>query len=353
MASKSSTAGPGGSSAQIPPQQAAIVAASDIGDEEEDDDLDDVDSALGDDASSIIHSITSSVLNYRTIQGRTFHSEKHNSMYFIPNDEQQLQSVDITHHYLTMLTGDKLFLAPIPDNVQRVLDIGTGTGIWSIVFAEAYPNAEVIGTDLSPTQPLWVPPNVKFELDDCTQPWTWSADSFDFVHMRYLFGAIGDWDELLRQAHRVTRRGGWVQSCEPNVDIRCDDGTVAADSAFVTFWNMLYGRATEKLGVSFYPIDDDVQRKAFEAAGFVNIEVRDYKFPIGGWPADKRLAEIGQYVQLTMLNDVEGYTLFLWNMIMGENTPGYAEALARMRKELRSKKMHGYMRCRYVYGQKL
>ncbi|KAI0108007.1 S-adenosyl-L-methionine-dependent methyltransferase [Hypoxylon sp. NC0597] len=352
MASKPTTAGPSGSSAQIPPQQPAIVAASDIGNEE-DDDQDDVDSALGDDASSIVHSITSSVLNYRTIQGRTFHSEKHNSIYFIPNDEQQLQSVDITHHYLTMLTGDKLFLAPIPDNVQRVLDIGTGTGIWSIVFAEAYPNAEVIGTDLSPTQPLWVPPNVKFELDDCTQPWTWSADSFDFVHMRYLFGAISDWDELLRQAHRVARPGAWVQSCEPNVDIRCDDGTVAPDSAFVTFWNMLYGRATEKLGVSFYPIDDDVQRKAFEAAGFANIEVRDFKFPIGGWPADKRLAEIGQYVQLTMLNDIEGYTLLLWNMIMGENTPGYAEGLARMRKELRSKKMHGYMRCRYVYGQKL
>lgn len=103
--------------------------------------------------------------------------------------------------------------------------------------------------------------------------------------MRYLFGGIRDWDELLRQAHRATRRGGWVQSCEPNVDIRCDDGTVAADSAFVTFWNMLYGRATEKFGVSFYPIDDDVQRKAFEAAGFRNIEVRDYKVSsrAGSW----------------------------------------------------------------------
>ncbi|KAI0839508.1 S-adenosyl-L-methionine-dependent methyltransferase [Hypoxylon sp. FL0890] len=364
MAFKPSTAGPSGSSPQSPPQQAAIVAASDIENEEDDDDdddddRDDVDSALGDDASSVVHSITSSVLNYRTIQGRTFHSEKHNNMYFIPNDEQQLQSVDITHHYLTMLIGDKLFLAPISDNVQRVLDIGTGTGDQHLltsthhsVFAEAYPNAEVIGTDLSPTQPLWVPPNVKFELDDCTQPWTWTANSFDFVHMRYLIGGIADWDELLRQAYRVTRPGGWVQSCEPNVHIRSDDGTVAPDSAYETFWNMLYRDATEKLGFSFNPVEENVQRRAFEVAGFRNIEVRDYKFPVGGWPADKRLAEIGQYVQLTMLNDVEGYTLFLWNTIMGENTPGYAEAMARIRKELRSKKIHGYMTCRYVYGQK-
>ncbi|KAI1098133.1 S-adenosyl-L-methionine-dependent methyltransferase [Jackrogersella minutella] len=353
------TSGGGSSSAPNPPEQTAIEAASDIENEEGEHDDDDVDSALGDDASSIIHSITSSILNYRTIQGRTFHSEKHNSTYFIPNDEQQLQSVDITHHYLTMLTGDKLFLAPIPDNVQRVLDIGTGTVFrftharpQNSVFAETYPNAEVIGTDLSPTQPLWVPPNVKFELDDCTQPWTWSENSFDFVHIRYLFGAIADWNELFRQAYRVTRPGGWAQSCEADVEIRSDDGTLTPDSAYVTFWNMLYREAAPKLGVTFQPIDDDVQRKAFEAAGFQNIKVHDFKFPLGGWPADKRLAEIGQYVQLTLLNDVEGYTLFLWNIVKGEKTPGYQEELEKIRRELRTKKIHGYMRCRVVFGQK-
>lgn len=145
------------------------------------------------------------------------------------------------------------------------------------VFAEVYPNAEVIGTDLSPTQPLWVPPNVKFELDDCTQPWTWSENSFDFVHIRYLFGAIADWDELLRQAYRVTRPGGWVQSCEADVNIRNDDDSIPPDSPYRTFWNMLYHDSQEKLGVTFQPIDDDVQRKALERAGFECIEVHDYK----------------------------------------------------------------------------
>ena len=54
---------------------------------------------------------------------------------------------------LTM--NGKLFFAPIGDNPGRILDIGTGTGIWAIDVGDEYPNAEIIGTDISPTQPSW------------------------------------------------------------------------------------------------------------------------------------------------------------------------------------------------------
>lgn len=36
---------------------------------------------------------------------------------------------------LTMMRR-KLFLAPIDDSVARVLDIGTGTGVWAMDFGE-------------------------------------------------------------------------------------------------------------------------------------------------------------------------------------------------------------------------
>jgi hypothetical protein len=67
-----------------------------------------------------------------------------------------------------MLKG-KLYLAPVP-TPQRVLDVGTGTGIWVIEFgmnpclimskpiltlfrATQNPSADVLGIDLSPIQP--------------------------------------------------------------------------------------------------------------------------------------------------------------------------------------------------------
>lgn len=33
---------------------------------------------------------------------------------------------------LTMLLDDKLFLAPISESPEKVLDVGTGTGIWAM-----------------------------------------------------------------------------------------------------------------------------------------------------------------------------------------------------------------------------
>jgi ubiquinone/menaquinone biosynthesis C-methylase UbiE len=73
-----------------------------------------------------------------------------------------------------------------------VLDLGTGTGIWAIDFADAFPNTQVTGTDISPIQPSWVPPNLKFEIEDFTEEWTFPGNTFDYIHMRYLYGSVPD-----------------------------------------------------------------------------------------------------------------------------------------------------------------
>lgn len=66
--------------------------------------------------------------------------------------------VDLQHHLFRMTMNGSLYAAPV-SNPQNVLDIATGTGIWAIEFAEEHPGARVVGTDLSPIQPAFVPPN--------------------------------------------------------------------------------------------------------------------------------------------------------------------------------------------------
>jgi trans-aconitate methyltransferase len=84
--------------------------------------------------------------------------------------------------------------------LQRAIDVGCGTGIWSIDFADEYPSTTVLGVDLSPIQPNLVPPNCSFEVDDARDPWIYDRDYFDFVYIRNLAGSIRDWPGLYKQA---------------------------------------------------------------------------------------------------------------------------------------------------------
>lgn len=66
-------------------------------------------------------------------------------------------------------------------------DIGTGTGIWAIEFSEAFPNAHVIGTDLSRIQPDVEDslPNCHFVRDDAEDEWIFDH-AFDYIHLRMM-----------------------------------------------------------------------------------------------------------------------------------------------------------------------
>jgi methylase of polypeptide subunit release factors len=53
-----------------------------------------------------------------------------------PNDDEEQNRMDLVHHIYSLLTQGRLHTAPISDSPRRVLDLGTGTGIWAIDFAE-------------------------------------------------------------------------------------------------------------------------------------------------------------------------------------------------------------------------
>lgn len=117
---------------------------------------------------------------------------------------------------------------------------------------------------------------MRFEIDDATLDWTWKDNTFDFVHIRYLFGAIKDWAALFKEAYRVTTPGGWVESCEADVEWYSDDGTHELDPVLKT-WKKLFKEGGEKMGRPFYPTKDRLQEKGIEGAGFTEVKTLDYK----------------------------------------------------------------------------
>jgi SAM-dependent methyltransferase len=146
---------------------------------------------------SEVTSLRSSVFDYIYENGRRYHAY-HAGAYWGSNDEKAIDAMDICHFLYGLLLHGELHLAPL-QNPKRVLDVGTGTGAWAVEFADMYPTAAVIGTDLSPIQPRMVPPNLTFEVDDCCDEWMY-REPFDYIHVRGLYGSVADWDRFYQQA---------------------------------------------------------------------------------------------------------------------------------------------------------
>jgi SAM-dependent methyltransferase len=170
-------------------------------------------------------SLISSVLNYKYENGRRYHAYREGN-YVLPNDEQEQERLDMLHHIFRMITGGPIFRAPLFGHTrpQRVLDMGCGTGIWTIEFSDEWPEATVIGTDLSPIQPSWVPPNCKFYVDDIEGEWTYPpAEHFDYIHGRALLGSIAGWKELFSKAFNHLKPGGILEIQDFPSEARSDD----------------------------------------------------------------------------------------------------------------------------------
>ncbi|KAG6070534.1 hypothetical protein E4U16_006796 [Claviceps sp. LM84 group G4] len=309
----------------------------------------DTDSVFSETQSSTA-SLASSILEYRQIHGRTYHSDRFTTNYVFPNDDQQLESDELNHHYLKILLDDQLFLAPLAkDKIHRVLDVGTGSGIWAIEFGDQFPNASVIGTDLSPCQPQWVPPNVRFEIDDATLEWTWDENHFDFIHIRYIVGGIQDWTALLKEAYRCCAPGGWVQSLEIDLDLRSDDGSLELDPILISHGD-LFREGGKIMNRPFFV--QEIQQAAFDEAGFVDKKVVRFKVPLGPWAKDPKLAEVGRFTVATLENDLQGYTQMIWQNVLQRPEDEYHVWLANMRKAIRNSKVHSYVIVHVVYGRK-
>lgn len=148
-------------------------------------------------------SLSSSVRDYLFENGRRYHRFRE-GRYNFPNDEPEQDREDMKHQCVKMLCQNQLFFAPIDDGgpLQNILDIGTGTGLWAIEMGDQFPSANVMGIDLSPIQPEWVPANVHFVVDDAESEWIYPDNHFDYIHTRHTVMAIKDWPRLYRTAQQ-------------------------------------------------------------------------------------------------------------------------------------------------------
>ncbi|KAF2250247.1 S-adenosyl-L-methionine-dependent methyltransferase [Trematosphaeria pertusa] len=341
------------SGAAQPSQQAPASPEFDVpevGIEAESTEPSDGDSAYGDDLESYTTSLKSTVLNYRYENGRRYHGFKdEGAKYYFPNDDLESDRLDLYHHIQTLRLGGELHLAPIGDNPQRVLDLGTGTGIWAIDMGDKYPSAEILGNDISPIQPSLVPPNVKFEVDDLEDEWVYST-KFDYIHSRYLACSIRDWSKLMRQCFKYVKPGGWVEFQDFDTRFYTTSGGEYNKDTTIGQWADRIADGLRKFGVE--PDPGPQIETWVKDAGFTNVHSRTLPFPVGTWPKDKTLKEVGAFNLLQFLDNLEGMTLRIYTSAWGWKPEEVKVLCAQLRKEFKNPKMRFQHNFYVVYAQK-
>ncbi|KAF4811473.1 Secondary metabolism regulator LAE1 [Colletotrichum siamense] len=312
-----------------PPNDFEIQVAAD---EQQDDSHSDIESVTA----SSTTSLRESVVDYLVENGRTYHRYKEGNMV----------------HALWLLTlDDKLGLAPPCDKdakVGRVLDIGTGTGIWAINFADEHPESEVLGNDLSPIQPSDVPPNVRFEVDDIEDEWTYSRP-FDYIHSRVMTSSVADWPQYLKKCYDNLQPGGYLELQELDLFPSCDDGTLTKDSPLMKWADLLYG-ASVKFGRPYLEIS--TLRKAMIEAGFEDVTMSTYKWPSNSWPRDVHFKELGMWQRENMLSGLDGFTLAPLTRAHDWSPAEVSVFLIDVRKVINDRNIHAYWPIYFIVGRK-
>ncbi|UKZ53678.1 hypothetical protein TrVGV298_007475 [Trichoderma virens] len=304
---------------------------SDDADDNDDDEFD------GDDTYSA-ESVTvrSSIWEHEWEGGRRYHHYRH-GRYPLPNDDIEQEREYMKHVIHMELVGGKLFNSPITSNPQRILDLCTGTGLWPMEVSKMYPSAEIIGLDLSPIQPLMVPPNVRFLVDDVEDEWM-DRGGYDFIHLRHSCIYLKDVDKLIKNCYDHLKEGGWLEITDYCSYLRCDDGTMPENHPPAQV-SMMMHQALSQYGMNAYVINELEEK--YKAAGFKDIQCRVIKTPIGAWPKDATQRQIGILFR-DIINELVGALAAKPLKTLGWDDTELEVYLASARKGLWDKKVHCY-----------
>lgn len=143
------------------------------------------------------------------------------------NDEEETNRMVAQHYILRSAFDGVDFSAPIIKLLSEqdtvVLDVGCGSGTWTMETATRFPNAQFIGIDKKSLFPQHIKPrNCKFQLFEITENINqvrlpFDDASVDFIFQRDLNWGLTEatWLPLVTEYFRVLKPGGWIELVEP------------------------------------------------------------------------------------------------------------------------------------------
>ncbi|KFY35955.1 hypothetical protein V494_05456 [Pseudogymnoascus sp. VKM F-4513 (FW-928)] len=276
--------------------------------------------------------------------GRLYHGYK-KGIYMFPCDEEEKDRMDIFHKFFHVARNKHTSVKYKPNHDgYRIMDLGTGTGIWAIDMADDNTNAEVIGFDISLMQPQTIPPNLTFRRRDFEAPWHGLAmDSYDLIHLRMLAGSISSPRELYANIFRHLKPDyGFIEHVEIDFQPRCDNDSLPRHAALFEWADLLMSATAQ----AYKPIAYNTETGTMlQDTGFIDIKEEIIRIPFNPWPDnDAHQREIGRWFNLGLCQGLEALTLGPMTRIHGWSRERVLKLVAEVKREICMKKHEVYCR---------
>lgn len=132
---------------------------------------------------------------------------------------------------------------------------------------------------------------------------------------------------------------GWLEHVEIDMEPRCDDGTLPADSSIIQ-WSRLLFDATER---AYRPLAYNHETgPMLQRAGFVDIKEEVIKIPLNPWESDPHQKDIGRWYNLGLTQGLEALTTAPLTRMSQWTKADVDRLIADVKREVCSKRFHVY-----------
>ncbi|QPG96082.1 hypothetical protein C2857_003113 [Epichloe festucae Fl1] len=269
--------------------------------------------------------------------------------YLFPIDAEELNRMDIFHKFFLVARDEALFASPLDPNRDqplRILDLGTGTGIWAINVAEvtAVP-PEIMVVDLHQIQPALIPLGIsplQFDIEEAS--WEPLMKDCDLVHIRMLYGSIQTdlWPDIYQKTFEHLKPGsGYIEHIEIDWVPRWDGNDVPPESSLHE-WSQLLLRGLDRFNRNAR-IDMGEVRITLDKAGFVDFREETIRCYVNPWSSERREREIARWFNLGLSQCLEAMSLMPMIEGLSMTKEQVKELCDRAKKEICILRYHAYM----------
>lgn len=271
------------------------------------------------------HSVTSNTDSTKPEAQNTFNVpdrrsfQELNESYKLPIDSDEHSRLDIQHEAVRLMLGGKNYqqselvqvaLSVTETHKRHILDVGAGSGKWAIEMAETFPDAEVLGIDLSLPSVIkdpnrLVPSNCSFKIADANYDMNKLGSGFDIVHQRCVESGITDSDLFFNEAARILRPYGVLLLVGANPQLVDEKGRILpiqrpGHEGYSHYQDILGFVHEAHVRTGPFRLKHALWKSMLENnPNYTQVIIEEVLVPIGPWPnnmgeTERKLAELMQ-----------------------------------------------------------